>query len=399
MAILVQKYGGTSVGSVERIARIADKVIRARAAGHSLVVVLSAMGKTTDALAQMARSLADTPDPREEDMLLSTGEQISIALLCMALQQKGVDAVSLTGWQAGIRTDAVHGNARIVSVDTSPIRKHLARGSVVVVAGYQGVTAAGEITTLGRGGSDTTAVALAAHLQAQRCEIYTDVTGVYTADPRIVPTARKLSRISYHDMLELARLGAGVLHPRSVETAREGNVPLIVRSSFSDEEGTLIEAAANDMQDLPVRGIAHQHNVAVISACGEQADVGADKIVGTLADEGIELEPLPLQDETHALSFVLTGEKLPKALAVLEANKAKLRLSEVKGKPRLASISIVGVKQPGKAHLARRISEVLRQKRVAVHHLHQSGRRISCYIPAANTETAVRSLHDAFCLG
>ncbi len=241
MGIIVQKFGGTSVGSVERIQNVANRVILEVNSGNQVVVVVSAMGKTTDELVRLANEITKSPSKREMDMLLTTGEQISIALLAIALQSKGYDAISLTGWQAGIKTEAIHGNARIIDIESNNIHKFLNEGKVVIVAGFQGATLDSAITTLGRGGSDTTAVAIAAALNAEKCDIYTDVTGVFTTDPRYVKTARKLYSVSYDEMLELANLGAGVLHPRAVEFAKNYSVPLEVRSSIEIESGTRIE--------------------------------------------------------------------------------------------------------------------------------------------------------------
>lgn len=272
MALVVQKYGGTSVASVDRIRKVADRILLSKEKHQHMVVVLSAMGNTTDTLKKMAAQLDEEPTGREWDMLASTGEQVSIALLAMALRQKGCDAISLTGWQAGIRTESTHSDARIEHIDPMPIRKHLEEGKVVVVAGYQGITKQGEITTLGRGGSDTSAVALAGALQADLCEILTDVDGVYTADPRLVPAAQMLPWISSEQMLLLAKRGAGVLHPRCVEEAMRNHVRLVVRSSFSTEDGTHV--GGQRASQLPFRpyGIAHQQEEGVtrISVVGEK---------------------------------------------------------------------------------------------------------------------------------
>lgn len=272
MALVIQKYGGTSVASVDRIRKVADRIILSKEKRQHLVVVLSAMGNTTDTLKKMAAELDEEPSGREWDMLASTGEQVSIALLAMALRQKGCDAISLTGWQAGIRTESTHSDARIEHIDTLPIRKHLDEGKVVIVAGYQGITMQGEITTLGRGGSDTSAAALAGGLQADLCEILTDVDGVYSADPRLVPAAQKLPWISSEQMLLLAKRGAGVLHPRCVEEVMRNRVPLVVRSSFSTEDGT--QVGGQRASQLPFRpyAIAHQQEEGVtrISVVGEK---------------------------------------------------------------------------------------------------------------------------------
>lgn len=268
MGLIVQKFGGTSVGSVEKILNVAYRVIEEKQRGHDVVVVVSAMGKSTDSLVALAKEITEQPSSREMDMLLTTGEQVTISLLTMALQNKGYDAVSYTGWQAGIETENIHGNARITNIDTAKLKERLNEGKIAVVAGFQGVTAEGEITTLGRGGSDTTAVALAAALKADKCDIYTDVPGVFTTDPRYVKTARKLAGISYDEMLELANLGAGVLHPRAVEFAKNYQVPLEVRSSTEKEAGTLIEEESSMEQNLIVRGIAFEDQITRVTVCG-----------------------------------------------------------------------------------------------------------------------------------
>ncbi len=268
MGVVVQKFGGTSVGSAERIKHVAERVLEEKDRGNDVVVVVSAMGKTTDSLVKLAGEITEKPSKREMDVLLSTGEQITISLLSMALNEKNVDAISLTGWQAGMETEAVHGNARILNIKTERIEEHLMDGKVVIVAGFQGITEGGDITTLGRGGSDTTAVALAAALKADKCDIYTDVKGVYTTDPRYVKEARKLLSVSYDEMLELANLGAGVLHPRAVEYAKNYQMPLVVRSSMEKEEGTIIEEEVSMEQNLVVRGVAFEDNITSVTVFG-----------------------------------------------------------------------------------------------------------------------------------
>ncbi|BCB05572.1 aspartate kinase [Bacillus sp. KH172YL63] len=286
MSIIVQKYGGTSVGSADRIKRVAGLVLKERQKGHDVVVVVSAMAKTTDTLVKLAGELSNDPGKREMDMLLATGEQVTISLLAMALQQKGQQAVSLTGRQAGIVTDDVHGNAKITSIDTSRVRGELAEGRIVIVAGFQGVTAAGELTTLGRGGSDTTAAALASALKAERCDIYTDVDGVYTADPRVVPHAAKIERLSYNEMLTFATMGATVLHPRAIKHAREYDVPVVVRSSLKESRGTVISGRAQRQEAIV--GVAHQESVSVLTIHG--CDGGESLILYDLDSHHIETD-------------------------------------------------------------------------------------------------------------
>ncbi|MGA9287773.1 MAG: aspartate kinase, partial [Anaerobacillus sp.] len=268
MGLRVLKFGGTSVGDVEKIKNVSRRLIDAVNAGDEVVAVVSAMGKTTDELVGLSKGITANPSARELDMLLTTGEQVTTALLSMALNEEGYEAVSLTGWQAGIKTETLHGNARILDIDAKRMNQHLAEGKIVIVAGFQGLTDTSDIATLGRGGSDTTAVAIAAALKADRCEIYTDVDGVYTTDPRYVKTARKLSTISYDEMLELANLGAGVLHPRAVEFAKNYNILLEVRSSFTSEPGTFIEEVVSMEQNLVVRGLAFESNVTKITISG-----------------------------------------------------------------------------------------------------------------------------------
>lgn len=268
MGLIVQKFGGTSVGSIERILHVAETVKAEAEKGNQVVVVVSAMGKTTDQLVSMAKKVSPQPNKREMDMLLTTGEQVTIALLSMALIEKGFDAVSFTGWQAGIVTEPVHSNARIAKIKTEAIKEQLQAGKIVIVAGFQGITEDGEITTLGRGGSDTTAVALAAALKADKCDIYTDVTGVFTTDPRYVKNARKLLSVSYDEMLELANLGAGVLHPRAVEFAKNYQVRLEVRSSMQKVRGTIIEGEARMEQNLIVRGVAFEDEITKVTVLG-----------------------------------------------------------------------------------------------------------------------------------
>ncbi len=283
MSLIVMKFGGSSVGDAERMKRVANRVVERQREGHQCVVVVSAMGDTTDDLIDLSKQIyTGTPPAREMDMLLTTGEQVSIALLSMAIHSLGASAVSFTGWQAGMYTDALHGKARITDIQPQRVLKALEEGKIVIVAGFQGMSAEGEITTLGRGGSDTTAVALAAAIQADVCEIFTDVDGVYSTDPRIVKCARKLNEISYDEMLELANLGAAVLHPRAVEYAKNYNVKLVVRSSFNHNEGTQVKEEAAMEQGIVVRGIAYDKNVARISILGVEEKPGQLAQVFTL---------------------------------------------------------------------------------------------------------------------
>jgi len=402
MGLIVQKYGGTSVGTIERILRVADRIIRYKEAGHDVVVVVSAMGKSTDVLVDMAKQISPYPSEREMDMLLATGEQVSIALLAMALHQKGYDAISLTGWQAGVITESIHGKARIVEIKQERIRKELARGRVVIVAGFQGISEAGEITTLGRGGSDTSAVALAAGLKAERCEIYTDVAGVYTADPRLVPAAAKLERISYDEMLELANLGAGVLHPRSVETAKKYKVRLVVRSSFTDEEGTYVEEVGQMETGRVVSGIAHDDEVAKVTVVGMPSQVGTlSRLFNTLADHHVNVDII-IQSSYDAketsISFTVAGDDLKKTLDVLEQHRKSLGFEQVDYEEGLAKVSIVGSGMVNNPGVAAEMFRVLAEQQINIKMVSTSDIKISCVIPAETTQLAVRSLHTAFAL-
>jgi len=402
MGLIVQKYGGTSVGTIERILGVADRIIRYKEAGHDVVVVVSAMGKSTDVLVDMAKQISPYPSEREMDMLLATGEQVSIALLAMALHQKGYDAISLTGWQAGVITESIHGKARIVEIKQERIRKELARGRVVIVAGFQGISEAGEITTLGRGGSDTSAVALAAGLKAERCEIYTDVAGVYTADPRLVPAAAKLERISYDEMLELANLGAGVLHPRSVETAKKYKVRLVVRSSFTDEEGTYVEEVGQMETGRVVSGIAHDDEVAKVTVVGMPSQVGTlSRLFNTLADHHVNVDII-IQSSYDAketsISFTVAGDDLKKTLDVLEQHRKSLGFEQVDYEEGLAKVSIVGSGMVNNPGVAAEMFRVLAEQQINIKMVSTSDIKISCVIPAETTQLAVRSLHTAFAL-
>lgn len=400
MSLIVQKFGGTSVGTVERIQAVARRIASAVQAGHSIVAVVSAMGKSTDALVDMAKQITDIQSPREMDMLLTTGEQVSIALLSMALQAIGQDAVSMTGWQAGITTENIHMRARIDHIDESPVRKALQEGKVVIVAGFQGVSPNGQITTLGRGGSDTTAVALAAALHADMCEIYTDVDGVYTADPRLVPGARKLTSISYDEMLELATLGAGVLHPRAVECAKQHRVHLVVRSSFNEEEGTVIKEEANMEQGLVVSGIAHDKNVAKITVADLPTKVDAmAKLFAILAKEHINVDIIvqsAYEANTMNVSFSISGDEVKRTLDVLLAHRETLQFGYAVAEEHLAKVSIVGANMITNPGVAAQMFNCLADTGVEMKMVSTSEIKVSCVIPMAQMEEAVRGLHASF---
>lgn len=400
MGLIVQKYGGTSVGTIERIMCVADRIIQYKENGHDMIVVVSAMGKSTDVLLDMAKEISPHPADREMDMLLSTGEQVSMALLSMALKQKGWDAVSFTGWQAGITTESVHGKARIKRIDSERIKHELEQDRIVIVAGFQGISEEGEITTLGRGGSDTTAVALAANLQAEKCEIFTDVSGVYTADPRVVPAAQKLDSISYEEMLELANLGAGVLHPRSVEAAKKYNVRLVVRSSFTGEDGTYVEEAANMETGRVVSGVAHDENIAKITVIGMQARVGTlSRLFNTLANNQVNVDII-IQSSYDAavtnISFTTSATDLKKALDTLANNQAELGFEKVQHEEGLSKVSIVGAGMINNPGVAAEMFHQLAEQDIAIKMVSTSDIKVSCVIPSIHTELAVRSLHTAF---
>lgn len=400
MGLIVQKYGGTSVGTIERILRVADRIISYKEEGHDIVVVVSAMGKSTDVLVDMAKQITAYPSEREMDMLLTTGEQVSIALLSMALHTKGYDAISLTGWQAGITTESIHGRARIQQIDAARIQSELGRGRVVIVAGFQGLSEAGEITTLGRGGSDTSAVALAASLNAEKCEIFTDVSGVYTADPRVVPAASKLDSISYDEMLELANLGAGVLHPRSVEAAKKYKVRLVVRSSFTAEDGTYVEEVANMETGRVVSGVAHDEDVAKITVVGMPAKVGTlSRLFNTLADHQVNVDII-IQSSYDAavtnISFTCASDDLKKALDTLEAHQQTLGFEKVDHEEGLTKVSIVGSGMINNPGVAAEMFRVLAEQEISIKMVSTSDIKVSCVIPAHLTELAVRSLHSAY---
>ncbi|MBT2660570.1 aspartate kinase [Bacillus sp. ISL-45] len=400
MGLIVQKFGGTSVGNVERIRNAASRTAEELQNGNNVVVVVSAMGKTTDHLVDMANDISSAPSKREMDMLLTTGEQITIALFSMALAQNGIDAVSYTGWQAGIKTEPVHGNARIVDIETDRIAKDLESGKVVIVAGFQGVTDDGQITTLGRGGSDTTAVALAAALKADKCDIYTDVTGVFTTDPRYVKSARKLLSVSYDEMLELANLGAGVLHPRAVEFAKNYGLPLEVRSSMEKERGTIIEEENEMEQNLIVRGVAFEDQITRVSVLGVSTSLkGLSTIFTTLAQNHINVDII-VQSRTEAglanISFSIKSNDLPEALDVLERNKETLNYQAVESETGLAKVSIVGSGMVSNPGVAAKMFEVLEGHGIQVKMVSTSEIKVSTVVDEKQMVSAVESLHEAF---
>ncbi|MBL3646230.1 MULTISPECIES: aspartate kinase [Bacillus] len=400
MGLIVQKFGGTSVGSVEKINNAANRVIAEKQKGHQVVVVVSAMGKSTDALVSLAKDITDQPSKREMDMLLATGEQVTISLLSMALQEKGYDAVSYTGWQAGIRTESVHGNARITDIDTTVLASQLEQGKVVIVAGFQGMTEDCEITTLGRGGSDTTAVALAAALKADKCDIYTDVPGVFTTDPRYVKSARKLAGISYDEMLELANLGAGVLHPRAVEFAKNYQLPLEVRSSTETEAGTLIEEESSMEQNLIVRGIAFEDQITRVTIYGLTSGLTTlSTIFTTLAKRNINVDIIiqtQAGDHDAGISFSVKSEDADQTVEVLEEYKGALEFEKIETESKLAKVSIVGSGMVSNPGVAAEMFAVLAEKNILIKMVSTSEIKVSTVVSENDMVKAVEALHDAF---
>lgn len=400
MGIIVQKYGGTSVGSTERIRAVAERVKRTFDAGHQCVVVVSAMGDSTDELIQMAEELSDSPSEREMDMLLTTGEQVSISLLTMALQTLGVPTRSLTGWQAGIETDETFGKARIMSINTRALRKHLDDGEVLVVAGFQGRSQSGEVTTLGRGGSDTTAVAIAAALKAEVCEIYTDVAGVYTADPRFAPLAQKMDEVSFDEMLELANLGAGILHPRAVECAKNYGVPLVVRSGFTNEPGTRVKEGNHMERQLKVRGVAHDLDVARIKVLGlPNHSERLSELFRLLAEAHINIDIIVQSEhagETMDVSFSVQEKEAEKATRVIQQNQPVLAHKDMMVESGLAKVSAVGAGMVTHPGVAATMFTALTDADIPIKMVSTSEIKISCVIPLDRAQEAVARLHTAF---
>ncbi|WP_026297213.1 aspartate kinase [Paenibacillus daejeonensis] len=400
MSLLVMKFGGSSVGTPERMQRVARRILERQQEGHQIVVVVSAMGDTTDDLIDQSKQLNPNPPAREMDMLLTTGEQISIALLSMTIHQLGGQAVSYTGWQAGFRTEPVHGKARITDIQADRVIRSLDEGQIVIVAGFQGMSEDGEITTFGRGGSDTTAVALAAAVQADRCEIYTDVDGVYSTDPRVVKCARKLEEISYDEMLELAHLGAAVLHPRAVEYAKHNNVCLVVRSSFTYNEGTEVKEEAVMEQGIVVRGIAFDKNVARISLLGAQDIPGIlAKVFGALANNGIDVDIIVqsgVADGKADFSFSVSNNDIAKALRVIEDLRSEVPFREATSEENLVKVSIVGAGMVSHPGVAAKMFETISQLGVSIKMVSTSEIKCSCVIEAGPLNEVVRALHTAY---
>ncbi|HSA61806.1 MAG TPA: aspartate kinase [Nitrospiraceae bacterium] len=400
MALIVQKYGGTSVGTIERIHRVADRVAETQREGHQIVVVLSAMSGETDRLIKLAQEATPTPDERELDMLLSTGERVTIALLAMELRGRGVNARSFTGRQVGIITDSAHTKARIARVTADRIREALGKGVIPVVAGFQGINEQSDVTTLGRGGSDLSAVALAAALKADRCIIFTDVDGVYTADPNIVPAARRIDKISYEEMLEMASLGAKVLQTRSVEFAAKFNVPVEVNSSFKEGKGTLVTKEDADMEAAAVAGVTGDRNQAKITIVGVPDKPGiAARIFGAVADANINVDMI-IQNMSQAamtdLSFTVPRADLKKAVPIIQAVAKDIEAKSVSVTEAIAKVSLIGVGMRSHSGVAAKMFAVLSREGINIMMISTSEIKISCVIDEKYLELAMRALHAAF---
>ncbi len=400
MALIVQKYGGTSVGTIDRIRRVADRVEQAVKEGNQVVVVLSAMSGETDRLMKLAHEIAAIPDERELDMLLSTGERVTIALLAMDLRGRGLDARSFTGRQVGIMTDSAHTKARITRVTAERIRESLTKGVIPVVAGFQGINEQSDVTTLGRGGSDLTAVALAGALKADRCVIFTDVDGVYTTDPNIVPSARRIDKISYEEMLEMASLGAKVLQSRSVEFAAKFNVPLEVNSSFKEGKGTLVTREDEDMEAVAVSGVTGDRNQAKITVVGVPDKPGiAAALLGSVAKANILVDMI-IQNVSHAsltdFSFTIPRVDVKRAMPIIQDAAKDIGAKSVSVTEAIAKVSLVGVGMRSHSGVAAKMFEVLSREGVNIMMISTSEIKISCVIDEKYLELAMRALHAAF---
>ncbi|MBI4680715.1 MAG: aspartate kinase [Nitrospirae bacterium] len=402
-SLIVQKYGGTSVANTDRIKKVAERVIQTKKTGKDVVVVVSALGNTTDELINLAYKITNNPSERELDMLISTGEQVSVALLAMAIHKLGEQAISFTGAQVGIITDSAHTKAKIVDINTRRIEEEIKKGKIVIVAGFQGVNPAQEITTLGRGGSNLTAVALAKTIGASMCEMYTDVEGVYTADPRIVPDARKLSSISYDEMLEMASSGAQVLQARSVEFAKKFNVPIHVRSSFSNRKGTIISEEVKAMEDIVVSGVTLNKNEAKVTIFDVPDRPGiAAKIFNRLSDKNINVDMIVQNISRKGytdLSFTVLKEDLPKTMRTARQVARDINAGGVLQDDNIAKVSVVGLGMRSHSGIAARMFQALASQNVNIGMISTSEIKISCVIEKKHAEKAVRVIHEEFGLG
>ena len=399
MGLIVQKFGGSSVANAERVFRVANRVVETYDEGNDVVVVVSAQGDTTDDLIEKAYEINENPSKREMDMLLASGEQISVALLAMAIEKLGYPVISLTGWQAGFLTNSNSGNARIHKVDTERIASEIDKKKIVIVAGFQGVDKYDDITTLGRGGSDTSAVAIAAAIHADKCEIYTDVDGVYTADPRIVKSAKKLDEITYDEMLELASLGANVLHNRSVEMAKKYNVKLEVKSSFEKVPGTIVKEAVS-VEKMLIRGVARDNDVARISLVGLEDKPGiAFRVFSLLAKASINVDVI-LQsigrNDKKDISFTVCKDNLSKSIELLEAEKETLNFEQISHVENVSKVSIVGAGMVNNPGVAAKMFEALYDAGINIHMISTSETKVSVLINVEKAEKAVQVIHDKF---
>jgi len=400
MALIVQKYGGTSVVNAERIKNVARRIAQAKDKGDRVVVVVSAMGDTTDELIELAHQVSQQPSERELDVLLSTGELVSSTLLAMALRDMGYDAISLSGAQAGIQTDSAYSRARILKIESQRVVKELEKGNIVIVAGFQGITGDMDITTLGRGGSDTTAVALAASLGAEVCQIYTDVDGVYTADPRLIPEARRLSEIGYEEMLELATYGAKVMHPRAVELGELFNIPILVASSFTQNPGTLIHGGVSMEVRNKVRSIAYDLDVAKITVVGVPDQPGiAASIFLPLAKAGISIDTIVQNASINKitdLTFTVARGDLARAMRVVEPIAKSIGARQCVSDSKLGKVSIIGTGMQNTPGFAAGMFDTLSRQNINIQLITTSEIRITCIIDEARVKDAVRALHQAF---
>ena len=400
MALIIQKYGGTSVGDIDRIRNVAQRVLEKHREGHRMLVVLSAMAGQTDYLIQLAHQMTDDPDPRELDVLMATGEQVSVALFAMAVNSLGYDARSLLAFQAAIHTNRLYGKAKIQEIDTHRILEELGKGRIVAVAGFQGLDERGNITTLGRGGSDTTAVALAAALQADVCEIFTDVDGVYTTDPNICPKAKKMETISYEEMLEMASLGAKVLEIRAVEFAKKFNVPIHVRSTFTKEKGTMVVAESKDMEKVLVSGVAYNKNEAriTIKKVPDLPGVAA-RIFKPVFESGVVVDMIvqnTSEDGITDLTFTVPKSDFYKTMKLVSRVAGDIQAEKVLGDEDIAKVSVIGVGMRTHAGVAMKMFETLAAENINVMMISTSEIKVSCVIEEKYTELAVRVLHKAF---